>query len=572
MSDMPREQPPVDRLVGELNKGRVSRRVFIARASALGLSLPTIATVLAACGGGDDTSDTADTEQKSVKLAEGQPGGTLREGYDQDFSRMDPINTSWYDPAFFALYEAVVTRDADNKFVPELAESWETSEDGLTWTFKLRPDVKFHSGAALDAEMVARVFNTIIDPDAASPQLAQWAPVKRTRAIDATTFEVQVAHPFANLPNVISTGYSRICNMDMREKLGDDYAIKKLDGSGPFTFTKWVPGSSVSVERWEEYPGPIVPFFVNKEKAYLDGIDWRFIPESATRALQIEQGELDTLKGPAYQDVERLKSNGDLVVTEVGEQSLWYLGLNFERLEFGDLKVRQAVSQAIDRDAIVDRLVFGHGKAAYGPLPPAAPDYDSAVEEHNQFDPERAKALMEEAGWTAGGDGTLAKDGKPFEFELATSNESFMQTLGTVIQEQLRDIGMKVRVRSYDGATHFQKMGEGVDSFLFRYAWPNPYDVYIVISDSGAAPVPNWQRASIKALDQAHRDYQEAADEEQLQAASSKGQTVGAEELPFVPIFNPSAIWVNRKQVRNYMPISWNLWPYYNDVWIEQES
>jgi peptide/nickel transport system substrate-binding protein len=572
-SDVPRRE--LERLVEGLTDGQLSRRTFIRRAAVIGVSLPTISAILAACGGNGDGSGgdgTPATAADPSELSPGKPGGTLREGYDRDFSRMDPINTTYYDPGFFALYEAIITIDPDRKYVPEVAEEWKPSSNGKVWTFKIRDGLKFHSGAPLDAHAIADVFNEIINPDAGSPQIAQWAPVEKTVAKNATTLEVHVKHPFANLPNVVSTGFSRLVNMKKRKELGDDYAKKVIDGSGPFEFVEWAPGDHVSVRRWEEYPGAIVPFFVNKEKAYLEGIRWTYIAETATRALQLQNKELDSLKGPAFQDIERLQADPNLVVTEVGEQALWYLGLNFERLGFADLKVRQAVAAALDRNAIVDKLVFGHGKPAFGPIPPSSPDYDKAVEEHNGFDLDKAKDLMKQAGWTPGGDGILTKGGKKFSFQLITSTDSFEKQLASVVQEQLRALGMQVRARAYDGASEFQQLGSGVDSFLFKYSWPNCYDVYIVVSDSKAAPFPNWQRAKLPDLDAAHAKYQQAATTDELEAASREGQTVGAEQLPFVPIFNPSTAWVTQKYVRNYLPISWNLYSYYTDVWMDNQQ
>lgn len=559
-----KKRTELEDMVDALQRHQVTRRQFIARASMLGLSLPTIAALVAACGGDDEEG--APAGEAGAPSA----GGTLREGYDLDFSRMDPINTTWYDPAFFALYEALITLDEDQNVVPQLAESWETSPDGTTWTFKIREGATFHSGEPLTAQSIAEVFNTIIDPDAGSPQLAQWTPVVKSEARDDQTLVITTRHPFANLPNPVSTGYSRIVNMKTRQRLGDDYGKNEIDGSGPFTFVEWVPGDRVTVKRREDYVGSITPFFENKGKAHLDGITWRFIQEAANRALSIEGGELDALHGPAFQDIERLKGNSDLVVTEVGEMSEWYIGLNFERLEFADLRVRQAVSHALDRNAIVDALVFGFGTPAFGPLPQSdAAFYDPAVEQFNQFDLDEAKSLMTEAGWQPGSGGILAKNGKPFAFTLAVTNESFSTQLASVIQEQLKQLGMDVKVESFDRATHFSTITEGVDAFTFKYLWPNPYDVYTVLSDSKAIPIPNWQRAKLPDIDAAHAAYTSAASPDELKAASSQGQLAGAEQLPFVPIFTPANVWVNTKKVHNYLPIPWNLYPYYNDVWLE---
>jgi peptide/nickel transport system substrate-binding protein len=551
------------KLVESLEENQISRRQFVTKAAALGLSLPTVGGLLA-------SSSSAATRRTAADQAATAPqvGGTLREGYDLDFSRMDPINTSWYDPGFFALYEALITLDPKARFVPQLGLSWTTSANGKVWTFKIKKGAMFHSGAPLTAASIAAVFNTIINPKAGSPQLAQWAPVLKSVAVNPTTLRIYLKHPYANLPNVIATGYSRIVNMVTRAKLGNDYGKKVIDGSGPFQFIEWVPGDHVSVKRWEAYPGSSTPFFSNKGKAYLDGITWKYISQAASRALAIENGELDTLHGPAPQDISRLKGDSTLTVTQLGEESVWYIGLNFDHLEFSDLRVRQAVSHAIDRNAIVQKLVFGYGTPAFGPLPQSDPTYYKAVEQFNQFDLNKAKSLMTAAGWTPGSDGILAKNGTKFSFSLTITNESFSMTFGSVIQGMLKDLGMDVTIDPYDRATYFSKLGSGVDAFTFKYLWPNPYDVFIVISDSSAIPIPNWQHAKLPALDAAHKRYQAASTRPQLLAASRNGQMIGAQQLPFVPVFTPANVWVNTNKVHNYLPLPWNLYPYYNDVWL----
>ena len=563
---MSERNPEIESLVESLQEHQISRRQFVARATALGFSLPVIGGLLASNSSAASRRGDAQTQAAAPSA---KTGGTLREGYDLDFSRMDPINTSWYDPGFFALYEAAITLDQKAKFVPQLATGWSTKNNGKTWQLKIKKGAKFHSGAPVTAASVAAVFTAIINPKSGSPQIAMWAPVKKVVAKDPQTVEITLKHPYANLPNVIATGYSRIVNMQTRAKLGNDYGKKVIDGSGPFQFVDWVPGDHVSVKRWDAYPGSSTPFFKNKGKAYLDGINWKYIQEAASRALAIENGELDALHGPAPQDIDRLKKNGNLTVTQLGEESVWFMGLNFTRLEFGDVRVRQAVSHALDRKAIVDKLVFGYGSTAYGPLPTSDPTYYKGVEQFNNFDKEKSTSLMSAAGWKAGSDGILEKGGKKFSFELAVTNESFSTQLAAVLQGMLKDIGMDVKVNAYDRATHFSKLGSGVDSFTFKYLWPNPYDVYVVLTSSTAIPIPNWAHANLPALDAAHKAFQSAQTPQQLTAASRKGQMVGAEQLPFVPIFTPANVWVNTKKVHGYLPLPWNLYPYYNDVWLD---
>jgi peptide/nickel transport system substrate-binding protein len=557
-----------ERLVDDYRSARISRRDVMKRATALGMSLPAIAAFLT-------VASPVAAQDASPAAGSGTPGGTLREGYDLDFSPLDPISTPWYDPGFYAVYEHAITIDPEGAYVPQIAESWEVSEDGLALTLKIRSGLKFHSGAALDAAAVKGVYDTIKDPASASPLASLFNPVTSIDAPDATTVVLNFSAPYADIFNVISTGYWAICNTAFRAEVGTDvYGRQQVDGSGPFTLAEWVPGSHSSVTRWEEYPGSIVPYFENKGKAYLDGIRWTTILEQAQRATQIENNEIDTVHAPAFQDVARLEGNGDLNVVRLKEWSGYFIGLNFKRTQFDfqDVRMRQAVSGAINRQAMVDALLFGEGEPLYGPITTADRYYASEVEQYNQFDLEASKALVTELGWTLNGDGWLEKNGTVLEFNLVVQAESLNQQFGQVIQDQLKQLGMKVNVVSLDRGTFFGDLGteEGVDSHLFYWAWPVPADIIQIFISTGTMGGPNWSFASVPAVDEAITAWQTAANEDELREAAKQMQVSVAENLPIVSLINRNSVWVSRNSVHGYLPHQWNLYPYYNDVWLEQ--
>jgi peptide/nickel transport system substrate-binding protein len=548
----------LENLLREYRAARLSRRDVLKRATALGLSVPFVSAMLM---------------KSAPARAQDQPktGGTLREGYDLDFSLMDPIATNWYDPGFYALYEHAITLDPDGKYVPQLAESWEVSPDGLKVTFKIRSGLKFHSGAVLDAAAIKAVYDTIKDPKSGSPLASLFTPVASIDAPDETTVVLNMANPYYDVFNVVSTGYWAIVNTAKRTELGADYGKKEIDGSGPFTFVEWVPGDHVSVQRWEDYPGSIVPYFTNKGKAYLDGIRWSAILEAAQRATLIENSEIDTVHAPAFQDVARLEGNSDLNIVRLKEWSGYIFGVNHERTDFDfqDLKMRQAISGAINRQAIAQALLFGEGEPLYGPITTADRYYTKDVEQFNQFNLDASKATVAELGWTANADGILTKNGKTLEFNLVIQAESFNQQLGQVIQDQLKQLGAKVTVQALDRGTYFGELGKGPDSYLFYYAWPVPIDVVTLFVNTATIPSPNWAHASIPEVDAAIKAWQTAGTEDELKAAGAQFQLAVAEHLPIIPLLNRNSIYVNRKNVHGYLPHQWNLYPYYNDVWLE---
>ncbi len=560
MSDF-KSQPAVQGLVAQYVDGGLSRRQFVKGALALGLGMTTIGALLAAC---NSTTSGGSTTPKT--------GGTLKEGYDLDFSRLDPINTNWYDPAFYAVYESLVTNDPQGNYVPQVASSWTVSGDGLTVTFKIRSGLKFHSGATLDATAIKAVYDGIADPKNGSPLGSVWAPVASTDAPDPTTLVIKLKHPYFDLFNIVKTGYWDIVNMAYRAQLGDKYGQQGVDGSGPFQLVDWVPGSHTSVKRWANYPGSVTPSIQNKGKPYLDGINWITILDAPQRAIQIQNGEIDTLRGPAFQDIGRLQADKTLTVTQLKEWSGYFFTTNFGRTDLGfdKVNVRQALSHAVDRAGIVKALLFGHGEPLYGPITTADKSYTKDVEQFNQFDVAKANSLLAAEGWKAGSDGILTKNGVRFAFEMIIQAESFNQQLGSALQAQMKTIGVDLKVTSLDRGTFFNRAFAIPDSLMFFYLWPVPIDVVTLFVNSANAhgKGPNWSNAVIPQMDQAVAAWQSAANEAQLIAAGKQFQLAVAEQLPFVPVINRDAFWVNRQNVHGWHPDQWNLYPYYNDVWL----
>jgi len=540
---------------------KLSRRDLMVRAAALGVTASALGNLLA-----------RDAAAAPARQDEPKTGGTLREGYDLDFSKLDPVSTNWYDPAFYALYESLLIDAPDGTLQPNLAEKWEVSEDGKTVTFTLKEGGLFHSGRKVDAEAVKELYEAIKDPANGSPLGSLFNPVESIEAPDEQTVVLHMSHPYYEVLNVVKTGYWAIANIETRTKLAENYGQSGVDGTGPFLFQEWVPGSHTSVTRWDDYPGSIVPYFSNKGKAYLDGIRWEAILEGAQRAIKIENGEIDTLRNPLLQDVARLQENADLTVSTFSEPSGYIMSTNFERtdLDFQEIGMRQAISHAIDRQAIVTALLSDLGSPLYGPITPADIFYDPGVEQFNQFDLDKAKSMVAELGWTPGDDGILTKNGVRHAFSLVVQSESFNRDLGSVLQASLAELGMEVSVEALDRGSYFSRIAEGVDSCLFYYLWPVPIDVVILFVASGNVPQPNWSRAKIQEVDDAIAAWQQASNAEELKAAGSQFQLVIAETLPTVPLVVRNSVWVARPNVHGWQPHQYDIYPHYNDVWLDQ--
>jgi len=583
-----RDEPEsVERLVDDYTSRKITRRTFFMRAGALGLSLGAAGTILAACGGGGGeateaaTTGGGGTGGEATAPAEtgatGEPvvGGTLIEGYDRDFTKMDTVQSNWADPGYVALYEYTVVRDEKGEYQPALVDSWEVSDDLLTWTFTIPSGLTFQSGATLDAQAIADNFNAFRDPKQGQNAIF-WASVADAKAQDPTTVVVTMKSPFTAFPETLATEYSMIENLAKRKELGDDYGATGADGSGPFTLSSFQPGTEVVVKRWEDYPGTNIPYVTNPGPAYLDSVKWVPILEPGQRANEIEGGTVNVVKNPAPQDIDRLKGNSDLVTVSFPSLANYFLGLNAQQKKFGfdDVRVRQAISHAIDRQSLVDSIYFGQAVATYGPIAPNFKWYDSGVEQFNQFDPEKAKALLEEAGWAEGSGGVREKGGQKLSFTVV-SNDNYQPTTSAIDQAivpMLADVGVEMKLNIPDAAEFFGIVAAAaapdkalsVDAWTFEWLWSSPVDL-LIFFQAFPSTAFNGDLPDIAA---AVKKWQTAPDVATLEQAAREMQLAWAEQLPEIPILTRNDTWVHQTNVMGYTPLETMLYPLYNDVYI----
>ncbi len=551
MTDGGRE---LERQLRELAAVGASRRSFLRSAAVLGVSASFASTFLAACA-----SDTAGGDDADA----GQPrsGGTLREGYDRDLTAPDPVQNAWADPTFNAFYEGLVVRNPEGAPVPMLASAFASGAAG--WTFTLREDLTFHSGAPVTPEVVITDFKLFASPDSGQ-NFPWWAPIKKIDN-DGQEITCHTEGDYRAFQETITTEYAYILNPAAREKAGAQYGASVIDGTGPFKLDSFSP-QGCQASRWEEYPGTVTPFFENKGKAHLDGISWIPITEASQRANELEAGNVDAVKNPPPQDVERLKANSDLVVVEFQELSNFFLSVNLgdTKLGFDDIRVRQAISAAIDRQALVDSIYLGHAAPTYGPVPPGFKWYNAAVEPMNAFDLDKAGRLLDEAGWVKGSDGVRAKGGTKLSFRTLQMADSTEEKVMQAVVEMLKEVGIDMKVEALEGAAFFPKMTNTLTSYAFKWLWSGVVDVSALFVQFYQ---PERADAATRTL-AAYQPWTSASTEEELQDAAQQYQATFAEQLPLIPLVTPNTIWASNKKVVGWTPNQANLYPFYNDVWL----
>ena len=541
----------------------LSRRVFLQRTGLLGLGAVASASVLAACTSSSPAAQSSGTG--STPAGTPKTGGTFREGYDRDFTPPDPVANSWADPTFNAFWEALAIRDPAGTLVPMLADSFKSTDTG--WTFQLRNGLKFHNGVDCTAAVVAKDFTIYAGKVKSIP--AQngifWTPITEITA-SGQTVTCATKKPFQAFQETVGTEYSYIIDPDARAKAGKDWGSKVIVGTGPFTLGEYVPGQHVTAKKWPDYPGSNVPFFANKGKAYVDVVEWVPITQASQRAPEITTGSVDAVKNVPPQDIASLKSNADLVVQEFQELSNFFLFLNPAKTQYGfdDLAVRQGISAAIDRNAIVQSIFLGHAKPTFGPYMPGYKWYDSGVEQFNQFDTGKAASLLDGAGWTKGSDGIRAKNGNQLAFEVFNLTDEVENQVLQAVSQMLGAVGVKMTVTSLADTAFYPKLAPTTTAYAFKWLWSSPIDVVQIF---GTAQSPA-DYVTTKKLDELYATFQTAGSPAELATAAKAYSVYFAENVPYIPIYTPNTVWVNHKRVVGWSPNQVNLYPFYNDVWL----
>jgi ABC-type transport system substrate-binding protein len=381
-------------------------------------------------------------------------GGTAIYVMGADAESLDPPNMTQMTSELVArlIHDGLVAFSPTIEIIPGLAESWEISDDGLTYTFHLRPDVKFQDGTPCDAEAVKYCIDRMVNEETMKSGLHRGL-VESTRAVDETTLEIVLFEPFATYLNNLAHAASMIYSPTAHKQYGDDLTLHPV-GTGPYKLAEWKKGDEVILERWNDSW---------RGKPYLDQITFKVVPEDSSRALMLESGDAHLMAFVPPEIAERLEENEGIVVEQYQSARVLGLSLNNQWGPFQDVRVRQALNYAIDKDSIVQNIYQGHAKASGGPSGPLitgsyeVPPYP--------YDPAKAKELLAEAGYPDG-----------FEVTLLSPKGRFLKDaeLMQEVQKQLGEVGLEVNLElmeyaAFSAAMH--KAQDETDVQMFLQGW-----------------------------------------------------------------------------------------------------
>ncbi|UWQ20007.1 ABC transporter substrate-binding protein [Jannaschia sp. W003] len=348
------------------------------------------------------------------------------------------------------VFEGLTRFGPDGSVQPALAESWETSEDGLVWTFKLREGVTFHDGTAMDAEDVVFSMDRARAEDSVNAQKALFDGIESVEAVDSATVRITLAAPNGNLPFNLAWGDAVIVAPESAEANATNPV-----GTGPFRFRDWVQGDRVELERNPDYWG---------EAPALETATFKFISDPNAAFAAMQAGDVDAFPNfPAPETLSQFEADPRFSVIVGSTEGETILGMNNDTV---DANLRAAITHAIDRQAIIDGAMFGYGTPIGTHFAPHNPDYVDLTAE-SAFDPEMAKAKLAESGY----------DGRPLRLMLPPP--SYARRGGEIIASQLRDVGIETEMQNLEWAQWLEQVFKGRDFDLTIVSHTEPADINI---------------------------------------------------------------------------------------------
>ena len=346
------------------------------------------------------------------------------------------------------IYDPLVWQPKAGKFEPGLATKWEINKNGTEFTFWLRNDVNFHDGTKFNAKAVKAMFDRIADPVTRSLQLSRLGPYKKTEILGDYKVKIYFKQPWHIFMSNISEVALAPASPTAIKKLGDKYPLFP-NGTGPFKVKEWPDDTTVVLERNENYNW--APSFLNHSgPAYLETITYRFIEEKSTRLIAFENNEFDIMDGLPSEDYQRIKDDKNFRLNFFVVPGLpQVMNINVTSGPTKELAVRQAMLYAIDEDMMVNLIFFGANPAAKGPLSSGSWAYWDGVEKMYPYNPEKAKSLLDKAGWKdTNGDGIREKNGVPLVVRHVTKGDYKNRKPAEFYQAQMKEVGIDAKVEA----------------------------------------------------------------------------------------------------------------------------
>jgi peptide/nickel transport system substrate-binding protein/oligopeptide transport system substrate-binding protein len=471
------------------------------------------------------------------------------------------------------IFDGLVDLDPETlEPVPAVAESWDVSEDRLTYTFHLRKGVKFHNGREVKAADFRYTFERTMSPDTASERTwvlefikgadefrkGKAKRMEGVEVLDDYTLRLTLKSPYPLFLHDLSMDAANVVPREVAEKWGDDF-VDHLVGCGPYRFIRWKRYAVVELEAFDAY-------YQGRPK--IDRIEFKVIPSQDVALLKYERGELDVLEQLPSGRVRDTRQKYPQEVKTWPIVGTYYIGINNEKPPFkGNLKLRRALNYAVNKKAICEAIGEGIPTPARGILPPGIPGHDPNLEGY-PYDPELAKKLLAEAGYPGGkGLGVI---------ELWYNTDQGHGRICIQVQNDLRALGMKVKLRNYDWGTYIKACEEG-QPMLMRMGWiadmPDPENFLYVLLHSKKIGIDNYARYSNKEFDNLVEKARFTGDPEERIALYQQAEKMAVDDAVWIFIYYYRDVMMCKPYVKGIVfPVQGDFRLPFPKMWLEGKT
>ena len=469
--------------------------------------------------------------------------GLLAEPVTMDPPQITDLNSARVTKRIF---EGLVAQELGSyKLIPGLARSWDISKDGLTYTFNLRPNVAFHDGTPFNADAVKFCFERQLNEQGPYYKTGTYPYVKgflgnvqSIEVVNPLTVQIKLKAPLTPFLQYLAHQSLFVYSPDALKKHGKDM-VKNPVGTGPFKLETWEPGVKVVLARNDQYWGGAPKI---RQAIYVP------IIEAQARLAAIKTGEIDLTIDVPPDSLESLRKDPNITVAESNSSAVWYVVLNTRHPILKDKRVRQAMNLAINKDAIVRDILKGTAITSSGPMSPVYGPFHEDKTTRYPYDPDKAKALLKEAGHPNGFEVTF----------LVPESGSGMQQpveMGTVIQAQLLAVGIKAKIQTMEWGAYLKKYLDAPD--MAEMSW-NPsigdpdHVTYMLLSSDRFPPAFNAGFFQNARVDELLRKGRTTVGDAERAVIYKEAQRIIADEAPWIFIDHGRQIIIHRKRVQGF--------------------
>lgn len=506
------------------------------RCIALFLACACSIAALTGCGSTAGGNNNNSQVQSSADSSESEKKVIMARGIDS--STLDPAMASKNQDVWMMNFvlEGLVRSSEDGKSVePGVADSWEISDDSLTYTFHLRDGIKFSNGEAVTPEDCVYSINRSKNMEG-SPWAGMLSVIKDIKADGDDKVVITVSQPSPSLLSLLAMFPCSIMPKAYCEEAGDEGIANAPVGTGPFVLESWEKNNKMIFKKNEYYWQEGLP--------KIDEFDMNVVSDDNTRMMQLKSGQIDMADAPLSQ-LNELKNTSGITVDEFPSTSVDYIILNCQNEKLKDVRVRQALELATDKEAIIKAVSYGFGTPADSFISPSAPHYNTNLPKVTR-DVEKAKALMKEAGYENGMDLTV---------QIGSGSTGSLQQ-ATLLKQQWAEIGVNLNIEQIDSATASANWSALNYEVYFSYLTSDMTDTSELaelwcVYDSSQCWGSGWNGDKQKEAEEYVKKASTEMDENKRAEYYGKMQEIVAEEVPNIPLYNSSFYIAHSDKISN---------------------